>query len=502
MIERCSTRLNYLRSKDQRAHPRPKRMLDKGTRRALKKLQKHLVLVPVDKASNNIALVCRKLYCHVVRSELSSDSNAYKLSDKEQAEIISTHKKYLQPFLLYGQDILPFLYMSPKFHKDPIGYRFVASSARCTTSVLSKVLSSVLIHILRTLREKDNESLCASGVRRYFIVESYEEVTGFLSRWRRIKNLTRNGLYTGDFSAMYTGIPHKELFTAIDQATRESFDWAADKYSIPTDQICIKWTGSSCMWVKSCHSDHSKSSHTFTHKQLNTLVRWLVSNTFLLAGKSTHRQTIGIPMGTNCAPALANLYLYYYESAYISRLESKEGVAAARSFHMTFRLIDDVLSADNPLMASALRMSAEKGGMYPAALTLNKTSTSSEEADFIGVTIKSRGVRFHTSVYDKRKSFPFFVRRYPLMSSLIPRTIPYGVFMGLLHRGYRTCSGVNDFLSYALDVATVLRENGCASNKLKILFKSFVASYVRKYPGIRGTLLMKQFCQRLGSNKY
>ena len=256
------------------------------------------------------------------------------------------------------------------------------------------------------------------------------------------------------------------------------------------------------MWVKSRHSDHSKSSHTFTHKQLNTLVRWLVSNTFLLAGKSTHRQTIGIPMGTNCAPALANLYLYYYESAYISRLESKEGVAAARSFHMTFRLIDDVLSADNPLMASALRMSAEKGGMYPAALTLNKTSTSSEEADFIGVSIKLRGVRFHTSVYDKRKSFPFFVRRYPLMSSLIPRTIPYGVFMGLLHRGYRTCSGVNDFLSYALDVATVLRENGCASNKLKILFKSFVASYVRKYPGIRGTLLMKQFCQRLGSNKY
>ena len=122
----------------------------------------------------------------------------------------------------------------------------------------------------------------------YFIVESYEEVTGFLSRWRHIKNLTRNGLYTGNFCAMNTGIPHKELFTAIDQATRESFDWAADKYSIPTDQICIKWTGSSCMWVRSRHSDHSKSSHTFTQKQLNTLVRWLVSNTFLLAGKSTH----------------------------------------------------------------------------------------------------------------------------------------------------------------------------------------------------------------------
>ena len=125
---------------------------------------------------------------------------------------------------------------------------------------------------------------------------------------------------------------------------------------------------------------------------------------------------------------------------------------------------------------------------------------SSEEVEFIGVTIKSRGQRFHTSVYDKRKSFPFSVRRYPMMSSLIPRTIVYGVFMGLLHRGYRISSGVRDFMSHALDVANVLRENGCTTNKLKSLFKSFVASHVRKYPGIQGTVLMKQFCKQLGSN--
>ena len=69
-----------------------------------------------------------------------------------------------------------------------------------------------------------------------------------------------------------------------------------------------------------------------------------------------------------------------------------------------------------------------------------------------------------------------------MMSSLIPSTIVYGVFVGLLHRGYRISSGVHDFVSYALDVANVLRENGCAINKLKVLFKSFVASNVTKYP--------------------
>jgi hypothetical protein len=69
------------------------------------------------------------------------------------------------------------------------------------------------------------------------------------------------------------------------------------------------------------------------------------------------------------------------------------------------------------------------------------------------------------------------------MASLIPRYIPYGVFQGQLHRGYRICTKATDFLSYALEVATILRDNGCANNKLKRGFKSFVATFVKKYPG-------------------
>ena len=74
---------------------------------------------------------------------------------------------------------------------------------------------------------------------------------------------------------------------------------------------------------------------------------------------------------------LANLYLYFYESAYVSRLELKEGLVAAGTFHNTFRLIDDVLLVDNPLMAAALSKPYEEGGLYPAVLELKQTSKSS-----------------------------------------------------------------------------------------------------------------------------
>ena len=96
-----------------------------------------------------------------------------------------------------------------------------------------------------------------------------------------------------------------------------------------------------------------------------------------------------------------------------SCIEQEQGRDAARLFHMTFRLIDDVLSVDNPLIHQAVSKTFEESGMYPASLELNQTSKTTTSCDFIGVSIETRGKRFALSVYDKRMSFPFKVHRYP-----------------------------------------------------------------------------------------
>ena len=268
---------------------------------------------------------------------------------------------------------------------------------------------------------------------------------------------------------------------------------------VDADKVCIEVWKSGHRWVRGNKSDHTKYRHVFTHATLIELVRYLVSNTFLKCGGEIHKQVVGIPMGTNCAPTLANLFLYYYESSFISRLEAEEGVSTARDFHMTFRLIDDVLSVDNPHMESSVAASYEEGGIYPASLSLNKTTASTSEADFVGIHIETGEQRFHLSVYDKRKTFPFHVRRYPLMSSLIPKTIPYGVFVGQLHRGYRTCSRVDDFLRFAVEVAMILRDNGCKVGRLRKFFNSFASRHMKKYFSVRSTWVCRQFRQMLGS---
>jgi hypothetical protein len=57
--------------------------------------------------------------------------------------------------------------------------------------------------------------------------------------------------------------------------------------------------------------------------------------------------TVGIPMGTNCAPLLADLFLYLYEADLIEGLLKKNEKKLARSFHFMFHYINDVHSLNN-----------------------------------------------------------------------------------------------------------------------------------------------------------
>ena len=49
----------------------------------------------------------------------------------------------------------------------------------------------------------------------------------------------------------------------------------------------------------------------------------MIDNYFFRFGKKVFRQKIGIPMGVDPAPQIANLYLYYHEVAFMKNSSSK-----------------------------------------------------------------------------------------------------------------------------------------------------------------------------------
>jgi hypothetical protein len=59
-------------------------------------------------------------------------------------------------------------------------------------------------------------------------------------------------------------------------------------------------------------------------------------------------------MGTNCAPLLADLFLYSYESEFLQKLVKDKKSYEARAFNFTYRYIDDVLFINNSRFAEFL----------------------------------------------------------------------------------------------------------------------------------------------------
>ena len=50
------------------------------------------------------------------------------------------------------------------------------------------------------------------------------------------------------------------------------------------------------------------------------MLTFLLGNIFTQFGTKLYRQVVGIPMGTNCAPLAADLFLYCYKMDFILSL--------------------------------------------------------------------------------------------------------------------------------------------------------------------------------------
>ena len=120
-----------------------------------------------------------------------------------------------------------------------------------------------------------------------------------------------------------------------------------------------------------------------------------------------YQQILGIPMGTNCAPLIADLFLYCYEWEFMSDLQKSKRFDLIDMFNDTSRYLDDIFTIDNPEFEKNI------SDIYPAELQLNIANTSDKETSFLDLNIKVIGSDIHTSVYDKRNDFGFPIVYFP-----------------------------------------------------------------------------------------
>ena len=66
------------------------------------------------------------------------------------------------------------------------------------------------------------------------------------------------------------------------------------------------------------------------------MTEFLVDNIYVRFGGQLFRQMVGIPIGTNCAPLLVDLFLYSYENESLDKLIKEDKRKIARKFNLSY----------------------------------------------------------------------------------------------------------------------------------------------------------------------
>ena len=430
--------------------------------RELSRLHENFVIVPADKASNNYTFVCKRHYVSILSEELGlnslSGNPTYNLTDLSASEVLDNHKSVLTSFGIETSDDELDIYWIPKMHKNPYKHRLIAGSSKCSTKPLSILLTKLLTYIKQGLQKYCETAYSRSGINQMWILKNSKELL------EHLKSPTFNRVTSikyFDFSTLYTTIPHQKLKDRLTSIIRNAFIFKNGNRRYKYLVLGLEET----YFVK----EHSDSKSKYSEDDIIKMLEFLVDNIFVVFAGKVFQQTVGFPISTNCAPLLADSFLYSYEADFIQSLLSTGKKHLASRFNLTNRYIDDVLSINNPEFENYLDQ------MYPAELEIKDTTESTTSASYLDLLLSiGRDGQLHTSIYDKRDDFNFHITNFSFLSSNIPSSPAYGVFISQLKRYTRACSSYECFIRKARRLSSKLLKQGYLVERLKSSFRKFM----------------------------
>ena len=172
---------------------------------------------------------------------------------------------------------------------------------------------------------------------------------------------------TYDFSTLYTTLPHHLIKDKLIDLINRTFI-RENTQNLACNEECAFFT-----------SDVDNNHNLWSCQKVCDALVYLLDNIFIRFGTKLYRQTIGIPMETNCAPLVAD----YFD-----------------------QMVDRI---------------------YPTELQLNRANSSDTEAPFWDLNLCISNGAVSTKIYDKRDDFDFDRVNFPFLDGDVPRSTSYGV---------------------------------------------------------------------------
>ena len=142
-----------------------------------------------------------------------------------------------------------------------------------------------------------------TGVNCMWIINNSLDVICTLEE----KQLSVNHVSTWDFSSL-TSLPYAKLKHQLHDRLERVFTTRGKSF-IATNNFRTFWTND---------RKYDKYNY-FSCRELCLAIDFLIDNIYVRFGDSVFRQVIGISMGTNSAPLLADLFLHTFEYDFMLR---------------------------------------------------------------------------------------------------------------------------------------------------------------------------------------
>ena len=229
-------------------------------------------------------------------------------------------------------------------------------------------MSSIFTLFRKQIETYHKKSQFYSGIKSNWILYNREPVLQAVK-----KSYTRRSakcISSFDFSTLYTTIPHNKLIEVLNKIINFVFKGGTRNY------IAINKSGSA-NWVKSIKTFNT----IYSKESVTEAIAYLISNCYFRLGDKLFRQDVGIPMGSDPAPAFANLFLFHYESSWLNSMKKTNNILV-RKFGQLFRYIDHLLILNN-----GHSFESYHHDIYPEELQLNKENDNNNSTNILDLHI-------------------------------------------------------------------------------------------------------------------
>ena len=226
-----------------------------------------------------------------------------------------------------------------------------------TSNLLTSCLTTIKNHVVRYCKnvyERSSKNLFWS------IKNSCEELNKLKSRGFRASSVS-----TYDFSTFYTTLPHNLIKDKLVDLIERIFQREGSLYIACNDRNAF------------ITSDAVRNYNLWSCQKVCEALTFHLDNIYIRFGSKSYKQIVGISMGTNCGPLVANLFLICYERDFMLSLSEDNQSDVIEAFNATSRYLDDLLNIDNDFFNSMVNR------IYPSELQLNKANMSDTEALFL-----------------------------------------------------------------------------------------------------------------------